>query len=68
METSRKIEVIHPMLRRKAMRPHLTIVNALTAGAALLAVLLSVSLSAAADPEACARPIDSAIAAPCAYR
>jgi hypothetical protein len=73
MKQSRPIEVIRPTLRRRALGKGMPMANVLTAGAALLAIVLSVSLSSAANTDSCARPFDlgpaeTAISAPCDYR
>jgi hypothetical protein len=68
MKQSRPIEVTHPTLRRIWRPAAMTMTNTLTLGAALVAVALSVTLSAAAGPDICARPVDTTISAPCDYR
>ena len=70
MKQSRPIEVIRPTLRHSARGKGMPLANVLTAGAALLVIVLSVSLSSAAntDTDICARPIDAAVSTPCHYR
>jgi hypothetical protein len=73
MKQSRKIEIIRPTLRRSAIGKGFPLANVLTVGAALMAVILSVTLSSAANTETCARAFDlgtgeTAISAPCDYR
>jgi hypothetical protein len=68
MKQSRAIEVTHPTLRSAPRRMRMTLTNALTLGAVLMAIALSVTLSAAANTDVCARPIDTTISAPCDYR
>lgn len=65
MKPSRPIEVIQPTLRRNARRAGMPIGNVLTAGAALLAIALSVSLSAADNADTCAMPLAGTVTAPC---
>jgi hypothetical protein len=52
------IKVIRPTLRRGFATTRWRMTNVLTAGAALLAVALSVSLSAAATDKVCTMPLD----------
>jgi hypothetical protein len=59
------IEVITPTLRRASGTNRWRMTNILTAGAALLAVVLSVSLSAAATDEVCTMPLDGASRTAC---
>lgn len=83
MQQSQKIEVTHPTMRRTGLfraglhhtglHRRMTLTNGLTVGAALVAIVLSVTLSSAANTDTCARPfdmgpIDTAISAPCDYR
>jgi hypothetical protein len=73
MKQSRPIEVIRPTLRRRALGKGLPIANVLTLGAALLAIVLSVTLSSAAGKGVCVRPLDvgpdkAPLSAPCDYR
>jgi hypothetical protein len=73
MKQSRTIEVIRPTLRRSARGKAMPVAHVLTLGAALVAIILSVSLSSAANTDTCARPFDlgpaeTAISAPCDYR
>ncbi|MFM2388813.1 MAG: hypothetical protein RLZZ437_368 [Pseudomonadota bacterium] len=65
MKQSRSIEVIRPTLWRAARKSSLPMTNILTAGAALLAIVLSVSLSSAADPKACVMPLSGPAAPAC---
>jgi hypothetical protein len=59
------IKVISPTLRRTVFTARWPMTNTLTAGAALLAVILSVSLSAASTDEVCAMPLDGVQTAAC---
>jgi hypothetical protein len=73
MKQSRTIEIIRPTLRRSVIGKGMSLANVLTIGAALMAVILSVTLSSAADTDTCERPFDlgpaeTAISAPCDYR
>jgi hypothetical protein len=65
MKQSRPIEVIQPTLRRTQRRMAMPMTNVLTIGAALLAIVLSVSLSAAANPQTCAMPLAGVPVAEC---
>ncbi len=65
MKQSRTIEVIQPTLRRTTRRAGMPLANVLTAGAALLAIVLSVSLSSAANTDTCAMPLVGTVSAPC---
>lgn len=65
MKQSRPIEVIQPTLRRSARKRHISLANVLTAGAALLAIVLSVSLSSAANTNTCAMPLAGELNTPC---
>jgi hypothetical protein len=55
-----QIEVIRPTLRSNRIGANLALINGLTFAATLVAIVLSVSLSAAADTEACMMPLDMA--------
>lgn len=68
MKQSRPIEVIHPTRRHSVLRSGMPLANMLTIGAALLVVILSVSLSRASNTDTCARPIDAVVSMPCDYR
>jgi hypothetical protein len=60
------IAVISPTLRRASLTAkHWRIANALTLGAVLLAVVLSVSLSSAGTDRVCAMPLDGSHSAMC---
>lgn len=52
------IEVVNPTLRRTSVTKRWRVANILTCAAALLAAVLSVSLSSAATGTICAMPLD----------
>lgn len=60
-----QIEVVNPTLRRVSTQLRWRITNILTCGAALLAVVLSVSLSSAATDTVCPMPLGHTQAATC---
>ncbi len=59
------IKVVSPTLRNTRNIARWRMTNILTVGAALLAMILSVSLSSAATDEVCSMPLDTAPAATC---
>jgi hypothetical protein len=59
------IKVIRPTLRRSSPTTRWRMTNILTAGAAVLAVALSVSLSAAATDKVCTMPLDQMTVSVC---
>lgn len=67
VKQSQPIKVIHPTLRHRARRGSIPLTNLLTAGAALLVIVLSVSLSSAANTKAetCVMPLAGPAPAHC---
>jgi hypothetical protein len=59
------IEVVNPTLRRMSAKQRQRMANLLACGAALMAVVLSVSLSSAATDAVCSMPIDDMPVASC---
>lgn len=59
------VEVVNPTRRNMSAKPRWRIANVLTCGAALLAVVLSVSLSSAATDTVCMMPLGKAAQASC---
>ncbi|MGL4238787.1 hypothetical protein [Tabrizicola sp.] len=60
-----RIEVVAPTLRRKGSRGRWTMASSLTLGLAVLAVILSVTLPAAATDGVCALPLDAPMGKHC---